>query len=169
MASPASAASSCEVCNDCNGWMNQKLEIPARKTLEALHHSNSIVLRADDQALLAAYMTKHMLMINLWSQAPTDPTFDTRMYRRFRVTMEPPAYTRIWVGVIKDADTEREQQVTGVLPETRDLGDGVEASCSREAAAVISPPSMNCSSCGRESLDVMVAALLSGNQSRVPG
>ena len=114
------------VCSDCNGWMNQKLEIPARKTLEALHHSNSIVLRADDQALLAAYMTKHMLMINLWSKAPTDPTFDTRMYRRFRVTMKPPAYTRIWVGVIKDADTEREQQITGVLPETRDLGDGVK-------------------------------------------
>jgi hypothetical protein len=126
------------VCSDCNGWMNQKLEIPARKTLEALHHSNSIVLRADDQALLAAYMTKHMLMINLWSKAPTDPTFDTRMYRRFRVTMKPPAYTRIWVGVIKDADTEREQQITGVLPETRDLGDGVKLMFPRGSSCHIS-------------------------------
>jgi hypothetical protein len=106
--------------------MNQNLEIPARRTLEALHRSSKIVLRADDQALLAAYMTKHMLMINLWSKAPKDSTFDTRVYRRFRESMKPPPYTRIWLGVIKDADVEKERRIASMLPETLPAGEGVK-------------------------------------------
>ena len=67
------------VCRGCNSWMNQQLEIPTRPLLDDLKNGRSVVLSRADQTLLAAYMTKHVFMISLWSAVTPDLTSLTMM------------------------------------------------------------------------------------------
>ena len=97
--------------------MNQKLEIPARPLLDQLKDGQKTVISRADQALLAAYMTKHVLMINLWHAMTPDPTLTPAVYQKFRETMKPPAFTRVWIGSMVDADPAVEQKVIEAVPE----------------------------------------------------
>ena len=108
-------------CEDCNSWSNHMLEIPTGGLLEDLYHSSHIILSPAAQELIAAYMTRHVLMTNLWSLLSPDTVLTSEIYRRFRQTMKPPEYTRVWLGTVKDADPQREQAVMLAIPETRPL------------------------------------------------
>ena len=71
MASPASTLSSreCAVTGTPDKSEPLKFDMQDIRSSPPWQHSSS----GDDQALLAIYMTKHMLMINLWSKVQTDP------------------------------------------------------------------------------------------------
>lgn len=105
------------VCGSCNSWMNEQLEIPTRPLLDQLKSGHEVVISRADQTLLAAYMTKHVLMINLWNAMTPDPTLTSAIYQKFRKTMKPPAFTRVWLGTMDDADPATEQKVTEAVPE----------------------------------------------------
>lgn len=105
------------VCRACNSWMNQQLEIPTRPLLDELKSGRIAVLSRADQTLLATYMTKHVLMINLWKAIESDPTLTSATYQTFRRKMKPPAYARVWIGTMDDADPATEQKVINAVPE----------------------------------------------------
>ena len=111
------------VCRECNSWMNEKLEIPTQELRDNLEQGRHIVISIEGQKLLAAYMTKHVLMINLWSSMLSDPSLTPRIYRRFRATMRPPDHTRVWFGRVEDPNPQREQAVVLAVPEAGPLPD----------------------------------------------
>jgi len=104
------------VCRSCNSWMNEQLEIPTRPLLDDLKNGRSVVLSRADQTLLAAYMTKHVFMINLWNAMTPDPTLTPAIYHKFRRKMKPPAFARVWIGTMVDADPATQQRVIEAVP-----------------------------------------------------
>lgn len=77
--------------------------------------------------LLAAYVTKHILLMNLWGDGKPDPGriwnpyISTDDYRRFRETAQPFADTEVYVGCVRDANPLLESTVIAVVPETAGL------------------------------------------------
>jgi hypothetical protein len=106
------------VCSSCNKWMNEQLEIPTRPLLDDLKDGRSTVLSRAEQTILAAYMTKHVFMINLWNAMTPDPTLTPAIYQKFRRTMRPPAFARVWIGSVVDADPAIDQNVIEAVPAT---------------------------------------------------
>ena len=108
------------VCQGCNDWMNQTFEVPTRRLLDQLSAGQRVVLTPGAQVLLAGYMTKMLLMLNLWHRSDRDPYLTTEIYRRFRGLTEFPSGTEIWLSQVVEADPVREQSVVGAIPELRE-------------------------------------------------
>jgi hypothetical protein len=58
------------VCQGCNGgWMSQ-LEAQAKPLLEPMFDGEPMTLRPDEQAVLAAWTVKTLMMLDLWRPDP---------------------------------------------------------------------------------------------------
>jgi hypothetical protein len=58
------------VCQGCNGgWMSQ-LEAQAKPLLEPMFDGKPVTLGADQQAVLAAWTVKTLMMLDLWQDGP---------------------------------------------------------------------------------------------------
>jgi hypothetical protein len=108
------------VCSDCNNWMNSTFENPTRDLLNELRAGRQAMLSPDDQARLADWLTKTVLMLNLWSEFDQDQYLTPGDYRRFRDETKHPAGTRIWLASIEDADPTREAAVVHAVPALRE-------------------------------------------------
>jgi hypothetical protein len=86
------------LCADCNNWMNSTFENTARDLLNDLRAGRRTVLSPVDQGRLADWLTKTILMLNLWSEFDRDQYLSPADYRRFRDRIEHPSGTRIWLG-----------------------------------------------------------------------
>jgi hypothetical protein len=109
-----------QVCMDCNAWMNVTFENTTRELLNELRTGRRTVLSPDRQALLAGWLTKTLLMLNLWRDFDHDQYLKQEDYTSFRTTGQLPAGTRIWLGSIKDADPSREAAVIHAVPAIRE-------------------------------------------------
>lgn len=77
------------VCQGCNGgWMSQ-LEAQAKPLLEPMFDGNAVTLESDQQAVLAAWTVKTLMMLDLWQDGPEafSPTDHQHLYR----SMAPPS------------------------------------------------------------------------------
>ena len=108
------------VCGDCNDWMNSTFENTARDLLNELRAGHRTVLSPDDQSRLGDWLTKTILMLNLWSKFDRDQYLSSGDYRRFRDRTEHPAGTRIWLGSIEDAHPAGEAAVVHAVPTLRE-------------------------------------------------
>lgn len=105
------------VCEDCQRWLNRKFENPARLLLIRLMSRKPTTLTRADQDILGRYLSKQLLLMNLWSHFDTDPYLTVQDYRRLRARGLPPLGTQVWLGAVEDADPVREQAVVRAVPE----------------------------------------------------
>jgi hypothetical protein len=92
------------VCSPCNSWLNSNFEVPARTIVESLVKGERIRLSGSDQRLVAAYLTKHVLLQNLWSGYPRDPLLTEQDCRTFRETGDPLPNTRVYLSELSEAE-----------------------------------------------------------------
>jgi len=109
-----------QVCRGCNAWMNTTFENATRDLLNELRAGHRTALSPTNQARLAGWLTKTILMLNLWSEFDHDQYLTRSDYIRFRATEQPPSGTRIWLGSIEDADPGRETAVIRAVPAIRE-------------------------------------------------
>jgi hypothetical protein len=109
-----------QVCGECNGWMNATFENTTRDLLNELRTGRRTVLSPDDQARLAGWLTKTVLMLNLWSEFDRDQYLRREDYRHFRTSEQLPLGTRVWLGSIEDADPAKEAAVIRAVPAIRE-------------------------------------------------
>lgn len=87
------------VCGDCNnGWMS-RMEDATRPVLEPLIRGEPITLSADHQEVLAKWLTKTGMMLEL---ATHDPTIPSDNYQSFRSRGDPPDFTVVLLSSIAD-------------------------------------------------------------------
>ena len=121
------------VCDDCNSWMNSTFEIPARPILSDMYAGNAVTLDRRKATLLASYVTKHVLLMNLWGDGKPDPGriwnpyFSTKDYRRFRATGRPLSGTRVYLGCVQDADDALAAAAAAAMPEAVQPPSGVRS------------------------------------------
>jgi hypothetical protein len=100
--------------------MNSTFENTTRDLLNELRAGRRTVLSPHDQGRLAGWLTKTVLMLNLWREFDQDQYLKPGDYRRFREGIVHPAGTRIWLGSIEDADRVREAAVVQAVPAVRE-------------------------------------------------
>jgi hypothetical protein len=112
-----------KICAPCNQWGNTEFEVPARPLLTALHAGKLLQLTASDTRILSLYAIKHMMLASLWAEPVPErhlfhnPLLTSADYRRLRSRMRPPPYSKVWLGVIRDADPDVEQEAARAVPE----------------------------------------------------
>lgn len=136
------------VCGDCNAWMNSTFENTARDLLNKLRAGHRIALNPDDPTRLAGWITKTVLMLDLWREFDRDQYLTPEDFRRFRGSGAHPAGTRTWLGSIQDADPAREAAVVHAVPAVRESAAAPRSWMSRSLAAPTSSPSTTSRSCG---------------------
>ena len=115
------------VCGDCNAWMNTTFENSTRDLIKSLYAGVPTTINEQSAERLAAYMTKHILLMNVWGDGKPDPGktwnpyFVTEDYRRFRRTGQPFDDTEVYVGCVRDASPLQESTVIAAIPETAGL------------------------------------------------
>ena len=82
------------VCDGCNGWMNQRFEIPVQHIVKLLALGESVTLTPADQGALAGWATKLAMLGAL--KHPEPPSED--VYRQWRRKGLPPEGSRVLVG-----------------------------------------------------------------------
>jgi hypothetical protein len=84
------------ICEPCNHWMNETLEIPMQRTLPPLLRGEQTNVSRADQALLAAWAWKTATMLFRAGNADHDVSPDET--HRFRMQPAPPEPARVWIG-----------------------------------------------------------------------
>lgn len=86
------------LCAICNAWLNDTFEIPGKTLISRLARADEpTLLSKDEQVFAASYLTKYVLLNNLWVNMPTDPLISKSDYRRFRSNGEPMRNSSMWV------------------------------------------------------------------------
>jgi hypothetical protein len=71
------------VCQRCNSeWMSQ-LEVRAKPLLEPMFDGKPVTLEQDEQAVVAAWVVKTLIMLDLWRPKPNafSPSHHQQLYR----------------------------------------------------------------------------------------
>jgi hypothetical protein len=105
------------VCQGCNGgWMSQ-LEAQAKPLLEPMFDGKPVTLGADQQAVLAAWTVKTLMMLDLWQDGPEAfssahhqhlhsgaPSSDTAVLLAF--VDRPTRHAVYWYGIDDEESAE---------------------------------------------------------------
>jgi hypothetical protein len=86
------------VCQDCNGgWMSQ-LEMRAKPLLEPMFDGEPVTLERDEQAVVAAWTVKTLMMLDLWQPDPEafSPTHHQQLHR----SAAPPSDTAVLLAFV---------------------------------------------------------------------
>jgi hypothetical protein len=102
------------VCASCQSWLNETFEQPGKTLIEAAGLGEPLVLGEAKQEFLAAYITKFVLLLNLWSGGPPAPEIRPGDYRRFRRTGRPLPESAVWVACINDQPYPVEEVVRAI-------------------------------------------------------
>jgi hypothetical protein len=101
-----------QVCEPCNGWMNDEFESPAQRVFPPLFRDATAVLGYGDQAKMAGWAWKVAVLVQYLSDSVGRAVSESER-RSFRYHATPPARSRVWVGVY-----ERDQHLESWVPWT---------------------------------------------------
>jgi hypothetical protein len=110
------------VCRACQQWLNVTFEQTTQGLIIALTRGEAVELSTDDQARVAAYFTKVVLLMNLWKPGGHDPALTSADLRAFRETAASLPGSQIWLGSMTSpgdedgTDDTTEWAVAGMFP-----------------------------------------------------
>jgi hypothetical protein len=89
----------CKTCN--NGWMSQ-LETRAKPLLEPMFDGTPVTLHPNDQAVLALWSIKTLMMTDLWHDNPDvfSPNHHWEVYQ----TRKPPLDVSVLIAALEEAE-----------------------------------------------------------------